>query len=251
VIRSYPALLNPYAEECDFPDVSHALTEPNGLLAIGGSLAPGCLLSAYRRGIFPWYEQGQPILWWSPDPRTVLFPNRLHVSRSLRKTLRKEIFTVTFDHAFEEVMRACAATRRRIGTWITEEMIEAYVTLHAMGYAHSAETWYRGRLVGGLYGVALGRVFFGESMFHRETDASKVAFVVLVRHLEAWRFKVIDCQMKTSHLLSLGAEEISRAQFVELIDTCREDTCREDHVSWRVDRRLMQESGHREGPAIE
>jgi leucyl/phenylalanyl-tRNA--protein transferase len=216
----YPTVLDPYAEQCEFPDVSRALADPNGLLAIGGNLDPPCLLNAYRHGIFPWYEEGQPILWWSPDPRLVLFPGQLHVSRSLRRTLRRDLYTVTLDTAFEQVVRACAAVRARTGTWITEEMVEAYVTLHELGYAHSAECWCEGALAGGVYGVALGRVFFGESMFHCRSDASKAAFTVLVRHLEAWGFAVIDCQMRTSHLVSLGAEEIPRARFVELLIAC-------------------------------
>ncbi len=169
----------------------------------------------------PWYEDGQPILWWSPDPRMVLFPSRLRVSRSLRKSLRQGRYEVTFDRAFEAVIRACSEPRGgEAGTWITEEMIAAYVRLHRLGYAHSAEAWRDGELLGGVYGVAIGRVFFGESMFHRARDASKHAFVRLVERLATWDCAVIDCQMQTSHLLSLGAESIDRADFVGMLAHC-------------------------------
>jgi leucyl/phenylalanyl-tRNA--protein transferase len=219
--RRFPVLLDPVAETCEFPDVSLALAEPAGLLAIGGSLAPDCLLRAYRRGIFPWFEDGQPILWWSPDPRLVLFPERLRVSRSLRKTLRNGGFQVSFDRGFSAVIRACGEPRAPgAGTWITTEMIDAYERLHRLGHAHSVEVWHEGKLVGGLYGVAIGRVFFGESMFHRRTDASKVAFVALVRQLSAAGFEMIDCQMETAHLRSLGAETLPRAEFVERLAAC-------------------------------
>jgi leucyl/phenylalanyl-tRNA---protein transferase len=227
----FPALLDPWASECEFPDVSRALLDPNGLLAIGGNLEPDCLLRAYRRGIFPWYEAGQPILWWSPDPRMVLFPPRLRVARSLRKGLRQQRYRVTFDHAFEAVIRACSEPRGdEGGTWITPEMIEAYVRLHRLGHAHSAEAWRDGELVGGVYGVSIGRVFFGESMFHRARDASKHAFVCIVERLDHWGCAVIDCQMQTSHLLSLGAETISREDFVALLAHCDDPGL---PVSWR------------------
>lgn len=219
--RRFPVLLDPDARECEFPDVSRALLDPNGLLAIGGNLEPDCLLRAYRRGIFPWYEAGQPILWWSPDPRMVLFPQRVRISRSLRKGLRQQRYRVSFDRDFEGVIRACAEPRSdEGGTWITSEMIEAYVRLHRLGYAHSAEAWEGDDLVGGVYGVAIGRVFFGESMFHRTRDASKHAFVRLVEWLAARDCAVIDCQMQTSHLLSLGAETITREAFVGLLAHC-------------------------------
>jgi leucyl/phenylalanyl-tRNA--protein transferase len=219
--RRYPVLLDPWAETCEFPDVSLALSDPPGLLAVGASLDPDCLLRAYRRGIFPWYEAGQPILWWSPDPRLVLFPERLRISRSLRRTLRNGGFEVSCDRAFAAVVRACGEPREAgAGTWITAEMAAAYETLHRLGYAHSVEAWHEGRLVGGLYGVALGRVFFGESMFHRRSDASKVAFAALVRRLRVAGFEMIDCQMETGHLLSLGAETLSRAAFVECLAAC-------------------------------
>jgi len=201
-----------------FPPVEHA--SPEGLLAIGGDLSSRRLLEAYRHGIFPWYSNGQPILWWSPDPRAVLYPERLKVSRSLRKTLRRGTFAVTFDHAFEQVIRACSEPRViggvvNEGTWITDEMKAAYVGLHRAGYAHSVETWSGPRLAGGLYGVALGRGFFGESMFHRETDASKVALAGLVRLLRRWRFDFIDCQLSSEHVLGLGAVEVPRRLFLE------------------------------------
>lgn len=223
VERRYPVLLDPHAAECLFPEVSLALDEPNGLLAVGGTLEPECLLRAYRRGIFPWYEAGQPILWWSPDPRLVLFPERLRVSRSLRKTLRHAGFEVAFDQDFDAVMRACGAPRRdEHGTWITAEMLHAYARLHRLGYAHSVEVYRDGELVGGLYGVALGRVFFGESMFHRVSDASKVALCALVRRLLALEFAMIDCQMETAHLCSLGAETLPRTRFSQMLAACDE-----------------------------
>jgi len=203
----------------DFPPVNKALLEPNGLLAVGGCLSKERLLNAYRHGIFPWYNPGEPILWWSPDPRLVLFPDRLIVSRSLRKTLRKNTFLFTFDQAFNEVIAACAEPRKdAAGTWITEEINQAYNELHSLGIAHSAEAWFEGELVGGLYGVALGQVFFGESMFHTKTDASKVVFASLVEQLKSWNYQLIDCQVHTSHLESFGAQEIDRSTFTKLLD---------------------------------
>jgi leucyl/phenylalanyl-tRNA--protein transferase len=200
--------------ETPFPPLGTALTHPNGLLAAGGDLSPQRLIAAYRCGIFPWFNEGDPILWWSPDPRMVLFPPELKISRSLRKTLKKANYTIRADSAFNQVVRACAEPRKeRPSTWIHDEMIAAYTALHEMGLAHSIETWMEGELVGGLYGVAQGKMFFGESMFSRTTDASKVAFVHLVRHLERRGFKMIDCQMKTAHLASFGAREISREEF--------------------------------------
>jgi leucyl/phenylalanyl-tRNA--protein transferase len=203
----------------NFPDVRRALRHPNGLLAAGGDLAPERLLSAYRRGIFPWFGEGDPILWWSPDPRAVLSPKALRVSRSLRKRLRRQLLGVSMDRCFEAVIRACAAPRGGDGgTWIVPRMVAAYETLHRLGWAHSVEVWEADRLVGGLYGVALGQVFFGESMFSRTDDASKVALVHLCERLNAWGFGLIDCQMRTDHLISLGAEEIPRRSFVALLD---------------------------------
>ena len=198
-----------------FPPVDQALREPNGLLAAGGDLAPGRLLDAYRHGIFPWFNADEPILWWSPDPRMVLFPQEFKVSRSLRKTLRNKLYEVRTDSAFEQVMRACAAPREgQGGTWIHEDMIAAYTALHRMGHAHSIEVWMDGQLAGGLYGVSIGRMFYGESMFSLRTDASKIALAHLAMQLERWNFGMIDCQMNTRHLASLGAREIPRAEFV-------------------------------------
>jgi leucyl/phenylalanyl-tRNA--protein transferase len=212
-------ILDPNNPDEDFPPLTKALREPDGLLAVGGCLSKTRLLKAYRNGIFPWYNPEDPILWWSPDPRLVLFPDKLIVSRSLRKTLRKNNFSVTFDKAFDKVINACASLRKASsGTWITDEITEAYNELHRLGFAHSVETWCNGSLVGGLYGVALGQVFFGESMFHTMTDASKVAFVSLVERLKAWDYQLIDCQVHTSHLESLGAQEIDRTYFVELLN---------------------------------
>ncbi len=197
-----------------FPDVERALAEPNGLLAAGADLSLPRLLEAYRNGIFPWFADDQPILWWSPDPRMVLFPAELKVSRSLARTLRSTRFELRADTAFDEVIEGCRQPRRaESGTWITDEMAEAYGALHSAGFAHSVETWLDGELVGGLYGVALGRAFFGESMFARVSDASKVALVWLTRQLQQWGFGVVDCQMNTAHLASFGAREIPRAEF--------------------------------------
>lgn len=198
----------------DFPPVDRALVEPPGLLAAGGALTPEWLLAAYRQGIFPWYSEGEPVLWWSPDPRLVLIPSQIRISRSLRRTLTRHRFDVRFDTAFASVMAECAAPREPGGgTWIGPEMQEAYHRMHELGFAHSVESWNEGRLVGGLYGIAIGRVFFGESMFCRETDASKVALAHLARYLETRNFALIDCQMTTDHLLSLGGLEIPRRDF--------------------------------------
>lgn len=198
----------------DFPPTGRALEEPDGLLAIGGDLSLERLLDAYRRGIFPWYSDGQPILWWSPDPRAVLAPGDVHVSRSLRKRLRNGGFSVTFDRCFERVIAACAAPRdANGGTWITREMRAAYCTLHEAGFAHSVECWHEGTLCGGLYGVGVGRMFFGESMFSTVSDASKIAFVHLCEALQAWDYGLVDCQIHTPHLERLGAVLLSRRAF--------------------------------------
>lgn len=211
-------VLNPDARDLRFPPVD--LASPEGLLAIGGDLRAERLLIAYRQGIFPWYSQGQPILWWSPDPRAALFPARLRIARSLAKTLRKKKFRVSLDTAFRDVIAHCALPRRASpngGTWITAEMLEAYCLLHSQGYAHSVETWHEGQLVGGLYGVALGGIFFGESMFSQATDASKVALAHLVRQLERWDFLAVDCQLPTPHLESLGTTVIRRRDYLALL----------------------------------
>ena len=190
------------------------MRDPNGLLAAGADLSPERLLDAYARGIFPWFGEHDPLLWWSPDPRMVLYVDELHVSRSLRRVLKSGRYHVTCDTAFRDVMRACAEPRvGQDGTWITRAMLAAYTRLARLGHAHSIEAWEDGELVGGLYGVAVGRMFYGESMFARRSDASKVALVCLVRQLQKWQFPMIDCQMSTSHLASLGAREIPRAEF--------------------------------------
>ncbi|WP_409283439.1 leucyl/phenylalanyl-tRNA--protein transferase [Pseudomonas protegens] len=201
-----------------FPPLEKAMREPNGLLAAGGDLSPDRLVQAYRHGCFPWFSEGQPILWWSPDPRTVLFPDELHISRSLGKLLRKQRYEVTFDQDFAAVISACAAPRAYAdGTWISEAMQQAYLQLHQRGHAHSVEVWDEGELVGGLYGLAMGQLFFGESMFSRADNASKFGFAILVQHLKAWGFVLIDCQMPTEHLHSLGARSIIRAEFADYL----------------------------------
>ena len=195
------------------------LAEPDGLLALGGDLSTERLLAAYRQGIFPWYEAGGPILWWSPDPRLVLFCDELHISRRLERTIRQGRFETRYNTAFAEVIRGCALTPRthEDGTWITREMQEAYIRLHQLGHAHCMESWRSGALVGGIYGVRVGRCFCGESMFHRETDASKVALAALVTRLGAEGVVLIDCQVASEHLKSLGAREISRRRFLKLL----------------------------------
>lgn len=201
-----------------FPPVEQALKDPEGLVAAGGDLSPERLQAAYRRGIFPWYSRGQPILWWSPDPRTVLVPTDLKVSRSLAKSIRNAGLTVRFDTAFAEVIAACGDRQHRAeGTWIVREMRAAYCKLHDLGLAHSVEVWRGSELVGGLYGVALGRVFYGESMFSRVTDASKVALKYLCDELIRREFVLIDCQMATPHLMSLGAKLVPRKNFIDTL----------------------------------
>src|SRR5437016_3462601 len=201
-----------------FPPVEEALDSPNGLLCAGGDLSVERLVDAYSHGIFPWFSEGEPILWWSPDPRMVLLPDELKVSRSLRKRVEHGTYELTVDTAFRRVIEQCARPRSgQSGTWIVPDMIAAYIRLHDAGLAHSVEAWRDGELVGGLYGVALGRVFFGESMFSRSPDASKVALVELVRRLREKRFRLIDCQQATGHLASLGAREIPRARFTRLL----------------------------------
>ena len=201
-----------------FPPVSKALRSPNGLLCAGGDLSPERLVEAYSHGIFPWFSEGDPILWWSPDPRMVLFPDELRISRSLRKRVQAGEYETRFDTAFARVIEECAAPRDgQAGTWIVPEMIAAYRRLHELGFAHSVESWRDGELAGGLYGVALGRMFFGESMFTRERDASKVALVKLVERVKEKGFRAIDCQQATRHLASLGAREIPRKAFAQLV----------------------------------
>lgn len=202
-------------KELVFPSPEQA--EPEGLLAIDGDLSLERLLLAYRLGIFPWYPEGSPILWWSPDPRLILAPKNLHVSKSLSKVIKKDIFKITLDQSFEEVVQECAHAKRPDGkgTWIVKDMIKAYIHLHEAGFAHSVESWFDGKLVGGLYGVSLGRVFFGESMFYKMKNASKVALVYLVKLLQKWGFEMIDCQVTTTNLLRFGAHEISRSRFLK------------------------------------
>ena len=215
-----------------FPPLHRASREYNGLLAAGGDLSVPRLLAAYRRGIFPWFNPDEPILWWSPDPRMVLVPGEFKLSRSLKKRLARADYVVRVDTAFARVMRECAAPREGAGgTWISETMIAAYTALHEAGHAHSIETWIDEKLVGGLYGVAIGRVFFGESMFTRQTDASKIALAHLAGWLREHAFGVIDCQMNTPHLASLGAREISRGEFSELLDV---HTVRPGLSDWRA-----------------
>jgi len=220
-------------DEPIFPPPDYA--DPSGLLAVGGDLSNERLLEAYRLGIFPWYSEDQPILWWSPDPRLILDLNDFKVSRSLRKTLKKEVFQVTFDRAFEEVIRACASVPREAqnGTWITDEMEKAYIKLHGLGYAHSVESWFGGKLAGGLYGVSLGKCFFGESMFHLKADASKVALATLVEKLKSWEFHFIDSQMTTEHMLSLGAKELPRRIFLKRLQLALRYPTR--RWRWRAD----------------
>jgi leucyl/phenylalanyl-tRNA--protein transferase len=231
----------PWLEPADpFPPVEHAMRDPNGLLAAGADLSPQRLLDAYVRGIFPWFGEDDPLLWWSPDPRMVLFLDELHVSRSLRRIVRSGRYEVRFDTAFREVMRACGEPRTgQDGTWITSGMIEAYTTLCRLGYAHSIESWADGQLVGGLYGVAIGRMFYGESMFTRRSDASKVAFVATVRQLQRWGFGLIDCQMPTMHLASLGAREIPREEFLDHVGRLVVES--DVPSPWRVDPDLLDD----------
>ncbi len=205
----------------EFPPTNQALSEPNGLLAAGGQLTPDWLLAAYKRGIFPWFNEGDPILWWTPSPRMVLYPHQLHISRSLRKALKQGGFSVTINKDFSEALKACSEPRRDTtgtpGTWITPAMIKAYEELHMAGYAHSVEVWRDNNLIGGLYGIALGNVFFGESMFSKATNGSKIAIAHLVELLKQWQYKLVDCQVYNDHLSSLGAIEIDRHTFEQTL----------------------------------
>lgn len=226
----------------DFPPVSQALQDPNGLLAAGGDLSSARLLSAYRQGIFPWFDDDQPILWWSPDPRCVLYPEQLHVSRSLAKAMRRLDYEITFDTAFSEVITACSAPRSyETETWITDDMQAAYIELHKQGQAHSVELWVNGELTGGLYGIAMGALFFGESMFSRASNASKIAFAHFVEQLKNWGYYLIDCQVDSEHLTSLGASTIPRSEFIRIL--ARESEEKLEH-SWRFDEKVI--SNYRE-----
>lgn len=207
-------------QDCQFPAIEDALKEPNGLIAIGGDLSLTRLIAAYRQGIFPWFSDDEPILWWTPDPRMVLFPDELKISASLKKTIKKQRFEIRFNSAFRAVITACSSALRagQHGTWITQDIIDAYCNLHDAGYAVSSEAWLNGKLVGGCYGVKIGHMFYGESMFTDVSDASKVAFVHLVQHLKSERVGMIDCQMKTAHLARFGAREISRLEFMQKLN---------------------------------
>jgi len=212
--------------ESPFPPTDTALDHPPGLLAVGGDLSPARLINAYRQGIFPWYSEEQPILWWSPAPRCVIYPDSVHVSRRLRRRYNQGNFTLTTDQAFDEIIEACSKPRpNQEGTWITSEMKSAYVRLYEMGVAHSVEIHIDNQLAGGIYGLALGRVFFGESMFSKREDASKITLVALCRQLHQWGFTLLDCQISNSHLLSMGAKEISREAFEKYLPTAREASC--------------------------
>ncbi len=211
--------------ESPFPSTDKVLEQPQGLLAVGGDLSPSRLINAYRQGIFPWFSDDQPILWWSPSPRCVIYPDAVHVSRRLRRRYNQGQFDLSADQAFSEVVEACAAPRQdQEGTWITAEMKSAYIRLHKMGVAHSVEVRIDNKLAGGIYGLALGRVFFGESMFSKHEDSSKIALVALCRQLQQWGFALLDCQVSNAHLLSMGAQEISRDDFDRLLTTANGDS---------------------------
>lgn len=222
-----------------FPPVSRALVDPNGLLAAGGGLGVDRLVDAYARGIFPWFSEGDPVLWWCPDPRMVLETGAVHVSRSLKRRLKKRDYVVTLDRAFRQVLQECAAPRdHEKGTWLVPAMIRAYERLHRAGLAHSVEVWMDDQLAGGLYGVALGRMFYGESMFSRQTDGSKIAIAYLCTQLQRWGFPIIDCQMRTSHLATLGAREMPRREFVALVGRLVKEAGRPG--PWKLDEDLRE-----------
>tara|TARA_B100000029_G_scaffold254775_1_gene251573 strand:- start:2401 stop:3132 length:732 start_codon:yes stop_codon:yes gene_type:complete len=209
----------------DFPDITDALKNPNGLLAIGGDLNKIILLNAYKKGIFPWYSEGEPIMWWSPNPRCILKPYKIHISHSLKKSLRKKLFEITFNKNFIDVINECSAKRNHESrsnlavndTWITSDVKKAFISLHKSGYAHSVECWYNGELVGGLYGIAMGKIFFGESMFSRMSNTSKITLIYLAKRLKEMNFKLIDCQVKSNHLITLGAQLIKRKKFSKIL----------------------------------
>lgn len=230
--------LDPSDTEAPFPDINQALINPEGLLAAGGDLSKTRLLSAYRNGIFPWYEYGQPILWWSPNPRGVLFTEKFKISTSLKRTLRKHNWIVTFDGDFRKTVMACAAPRSYArGTWITNEMLEAYFNLHQAGHAHSIELWDpQERLIGGIYGVLIGKMFYGESMFSFQTNASKVALAYLAMHMYHWGFPLLDCQLPSKHLTSLGAESISREEYMKHMTPLCSDS--QLDFKWQLDESL-------------
>jgi leucyl/phenylalanyl-tRNA---protein transferase len=231
--------LKPGDPDASFPSLDRALKHPNGLLAVGGDLTPGRLLLAYSSGIFPWYEQGQPIFWWSPDPRAVLLPERIVVARSLKRSLRTKMAEATFDHAFEQVVTECAAPAPgRERTWITPEMKAAYGQLHEQGWGHSVEVWDTAKnLTGGLYGIAIGSAFFGESMFSRGTDGSKMALAILARHLAAWGYAFIDCQVPSAHLNRMGAQDIKRKLFSRILAQACSATPRD--TGWKISSEII------------
>jgi leucyl/phenylalanyl-tRNA--protein transferase len=222
-----------------FPPVE--LASPEGLLAIGGDLAAARLLEAYRHGIFPWYSEGQPIMWWSPDPRALLYPEKIKISRSLLKLIRQKKFSVSFDRAFADVVQACSEPREQQteeGTWITSAMMQAYLKLHEMGYAHSVEVWHENKLVGGLYGISLGHAFFGESMFSHMSNTSKIALATLAKQLKKWQFHFIDCQLPSDHLSSLGVISVSRDQFLKQLTSSLKFDDKKDR--WHIDEDLWE-----------
>jgi len=212
-----------------------ALGQPEGLLAVGGDLSPARLLAAYRTGLFPWYNEDQPILWWSPDPRAIIYTRRFHMSRSLARTLKRDHWEFSLNADFQQIIRGCASSRGKYGTWISEDMIAAYTHLHELGYAHSVESWQDGELAGGIYGIRLGRMFFGESMFSRRSNGSKVALSALIYECLRAGIEVLDCQMESSHLRSLGMEEVSRQEFASLLSDCVQEPVA--LPAWQISRR--------------
>ncbi len=233
--RATPTIIG---KEHKFPSIDQALDEPNGLLAIGGDLSKERLLLAYRRGIFPWYCANEPILWWSPDPRLIIRPAKIKISKSLKKLWKQKKYKITIDQAFKQVIKKCQTPRQsQKDTWITQDMLNAYTDLHNEGYAHSVEIWESNNLVGGLYGVALGRAFFGESMFSEKPNTSKLALVALARQLAMWHFELIDCQVSSDHLRSMGGIEISRQKFASLL--ARSVEYRSPPIKWTIDENFV------------
>lgn len=230
--KSSLILLDPHASDEPFPPVEMAWDEPNGLLAFGGDLSSTRLINAYRAGIFPWYNPDEPIYWWSPNPRAVLYPKKIRISRSLRKTIRNKGYTISFDQDFSSIIQSCAAPRMgSSGTWITNEMYLAYIRLFELGMAHSIEVWNANKeLVGGLYGVVTGGIFSGESMFSKETNTSKIAFVALAWHMQNWGYSLIDCQIENPHLMSMGTENITRKEYLTLLQTTKEF----NYSGWKI-----------------
>lgn len=232
--------LDPAQPNESFPSSNEALEAPNGLLAAGGDLSIPRLLNAYRQGIFPWYSPGEPILWWSPNPRTVIIPGHAHVSRRLQRTIRQQRWALTFDSDFEAVIKGCAAPRDdEFGTWLSPEMILAYCAMHRAGHAHSIELWQDGNLVGGLYGICIGKIFFGESMFSRVTNASKIILVQLSEQLKRWNFDLLDCQVASDHLMRMGAQQLPREQFLDLVNRQDEQGAASQQTpQWKFDKDL-------------